>query len=264
MSSDALGLPWGERTLLMGVVNVTPDSFSGDGVLDPLDVARRIHRVVQEGADVVDIGGESTRPGHSPVPAAEELRRVLPAITSARDAGALVSIDTRKARVAREATRAGAVLVNDVSGISDPEMLAVVAEAQAALVLVHCRPLVSRVDIAGQVLADLDRLVEHATFSGVERGKLIVDPGFGFAKTWRDNLFLLRDLGRLRALEVPILVGLSRKATISKVLGVSHDDRLEGSLAAASAAVVNGADMVRAHDVKSTRQATAMVDALVR
>jgi dihydropteroate synthase len=156
------------------------------------------------------------------------------------------------------------VLVNDVSGISDPEMLAVVAEAQAALVLVHCRPLVSRVDIAGQVLADLGRLVEHATFSGVERSKLIVDPGFGFAKTWRDNLFLLRDLGRLRALEVPILVGLSRKATISKVLGVSHDDRLEGSLAAASAAVVNGADMVRAHDVKSTRQATAMVDALMR
>jgi dihydropteroate synthase len=264
VSKDALSLPWGERTFLMGVVNVTPDSFAGDGVLDPVDLTRRIERVVKEGADVVDIGGESTRPGYAPVAADEELRRILPAIRAARNAGAAVSVDTRKARVAREAALAGAVMVNDVSGLSDPDMLAAVAESQAILVLVHCHPLESSIDIAGQVLTDLRRLLERALSSGIAPEKLMIDPGFGFAKTWRDNLFLLRDLGSLRLLQVPILVGLSRKATISRVLGVSQDDRLEGSLAAASVAVVNGADMVRTHDVEATRQTTTMLDAVVR
>jgi dihydropteroate synthase len=250
----------------MGVVNVTPDSFSGDGVLDPDLVSRRIESVMEQGADIVDVGGESTRPGHIPVSAEEELRRVLPAIEEARGAGAIVSVDTRKASVAREAVQAGAGIVNDVSGLSDASMLQAVAQTGAALVLVHCRPVeVSRTeDLAGQVVADLRQLVERSTSLEIPRERLLIDPGFGFAKTWIDNLFLLRDLGRLSALKLPILVGLSRKATISKVLGVSRDDRLEGSLAAASVAVANGADIIRAHDVRATKRAVTMLDGLVR
>jgi dihydropteroate synthase len=257
---------WGERTFLMGVVNVTPDSFSGDGVLDPQLVSIRIRSVMEQGADIVDIGGESTRPDHTPVPVEEELRRVLPAIEAASSAGAVVSVDTRKARVASEAVEAGAGIVNDVSGLSDPSMLETVARTEAALVLVHCRPIdVSNPeDAADQVAVRLRHLVERSISAGIPRERLIIDPGFGFAKTWRDNLFLLRDLARLRYLELPVLVGLSRKATISKVLGVSRDDRLEGSLAATSVAVANGADVVRAHDVLETKRAVSMLDALVR
>lgn len=271
---------WGQRTYLMGVLNVTPDSFSGDGVAnDPAARRRRIAQLAVEQPDIIDVGAESTRPGARAVAEREELARVLPAIEDLRVVTDLpISIDTRKAEVARRALAAGADAINDVSGgAHDPEILEVAAEAGVPFVLTHNRraqAVTSRLgghyagveyaDLVRDILDDVETLLAHARRAGVSRNHIIFDPGFGFGKTPDQSLELLRRLSEFRVLGLPMLVGMSRKSFVGHVLDLSIDDRLEGSLAAATVAVAHGADLVRAHDVAATRRATALADAIYR
>jgi dihydropteroate synthase len=250
----------------MGVLNVTPDSFSGDGILDdPEAVVARAERLVGEGADLLDVGGESTRPGYVPVDAAEEMRRVFPVLESlAGRCAAPVSIDTGKASVAYGALERGATVVNDVSGLRDPDMISVVAGTKCGLILVHNDPELRGLDVVQGVQRGLERLVSRAIEGGVERSQLMVDPGLGFAKPWRQNLELLNRLAELRTLGLPIVVGPSRKATISRVLGVASTDRLEGTEALVAVSIAHGADLIRVHDCRPMARVARMVDAMVR
>ena len=259
----------------MGIVNVTPDSFSDGGMFDDAEAAvAHGARLADEGADLVDIGGESTRPGAEPVPAAEERDRVLPVIEGLRAAkpDVLISIDTRHAAVATDALAAGATVVNDVSGGADEEMLPVVAKAGAGLVLMHMRgepgtmqdtPLYD--DVVGEVHEYLRERVEAAIFAGVDADRLCVDPGIGFGKTVDHNLLLLRAIGVFRDLDAAVLVGASRKRFVGALSGADDPrDRFEGSLAAAILAAASGADIVRVHDVQATVRALRVADAITR
>ena len=267
---------WGERTHLMGVVNVTPDSFSDGGRHLELDAAvRHALALAEAGADLVDIGGESTRPGAVEVPLQVELDRVLPVIEAVHAASDVpLSVDTRKAAVAREALRVGAVLVNDVSGLGhDPALATVVAEAGAVLALMHIQgtPETMQVDpryddVVAEVIDYLSGRMDRAVGAGIARERIWIDPGIGFGKTAGHNLFLLRHLGELRVLGAPILVGTSRKRFIGALAGGRPpDERLSGTLASVAAvAVLHGADVVRVHDVVETKDALAVADAIAR
>ena len=274
-------LVWGARTYVMGVLNATPDSFSGDGVAAVAGaLERRVRQLADECPDVIDIGGESTRPGAAPVDAATELDRVLPAIEMVRRQApdTPISIDTCKAVVAEQAIAAGADAINDVSGLrDDPDLAGVAAALGVPVVLMHSRRARAVVtELGGQyrgvqyenVAADVTRegaeLVETALQAGIAREALIFDPGIGFGKTPAQNVELLRELETLREIGLPLLVGVSRKSFIGELTGRPPAERLEGSLAAAVAAVVKGADMVRVHDVAATRSALAVADALLR
>jgi dihydropteroate synthase len=256
----------------MGIVNVTPDSFSGDGLLGEAgDIVTRAveiaRRMVDEGADILDIGGESTRPGHAIIDEAEELRRVVPVVAAIREAlpETPISIDTTKAAVARAALDAGAVLLNDVWGTGpDDAMKRLAAERRVPIVLMHNRAEPVYRDLISEVEADLAAAVERAVAVGVPRGSIIVDPGFGFGKTAAQNLELLADLDRLRALGRPILLGTSRKSTLGKVLDLPADDRLEATLATTALGIRAGVDIVRVHDVRANVRAARMTDAIVR
>ena len=270
---------WGTRTYVMGVLNATPDSFSGDGVAaDREGLERRVRELVGEGPDMIDIGGESTRPGAAPVNAETELARVLPAIEAVRrhDLDIPISIDTRKAVVAERAIVAGADAINDVSGLrDDPEMAELAAGTGVPVVLMHSRRAravttalggqyrgVRYDDVAADVAREGQELVDAALEAGIAQQALIFDPGIGFGKTPAQNVELLRELETLRDIGLPLLVGVSRKSFIGELTGQAPADRLEGSLAAAVAAVAKGADMVRVHDVGATRRALAVADAL--
>ena len=257
---------WGSRTYVMGVVNATPDSFSGDGLAyDQKSILRRGRQLVTDGADLIDVGGESTRPSSVPVPVEEELRRVIPAITIlARNCPLPLSIDTSKAEVARRAVEAGASVVNDVSGLHDPDMLDVVRANDCGLVLVHNDSASGVQDVVRFVLDGWVSLVDRALRAGVSSRSLMVDPGLGFGKTWRQNLEVLARLTDLRALGLPILVGPSRKATISRVLGVEAHDRLEGTAALVAVSIAHGADAVRVHDCLQMRRVARMIDVVAR
>jgi dihydropteroate synthase len=249
----------------MGVINVTPDSFSGDGIVGPPEaVAALATRLEREGADVLDIGGESTRPGHTPVPVEEELQRVIPAVEAARSAVRIpISVDTTKGRVAREALAAGAAMINDVSGSRDPEVAEAVARADAWLVLVS-NGYAPQLDPVRFATEDLRRQISLATAAGVAADRIIVDPGLGMGKGWRENFAVMRGLAVMRELEQPVLVGPSRKGMIGRVLGVPPGDRVEGTIALITLCIANGADMVRVHDVREMAQAARMIDALGR
>jgi len=263
---------WGARTYLMGILNVTPDSFSGDGLLTGSDgaVARAVsqaERMVAEGADILDIGGESTRPGHRPVDDDEERRRVVPVVAAARAAlpGTPISIDTTKARVAEAALDAGADLINDVHGTRGvPELLAVAARRRTPIVLMHGRPQADHVDVVPEVLAELGRAVMGARAAGIPEELVIVDPGIGFGKTPDQNLELLRRLGELRVLGRPILLGTSRKSTLGLVTGLTPAERVEATVATTALGVAAGVDIVRVHDVRANRRAAMTADAVVR
>jgi dihydropteroate synthase len=267
---------WGERTFVMGVVNVTPDSFSDGGRHLERDIAvRHALALAAAGADLVDIGGESTRPGAGEIPVQVELDRVLPVIEAVRAASDVpLSIDTRKAEVARAALGSGAVLVNDVSGLGhDPALAGVVAGAGAALALMHIQgtPETMQVDpcyddVVAQVIAFLSDRIDRAVAAGVSRDRIWVDPGIGFGKTVGHNLFLLRHLSELRILGAPVLVGTSRKRFLGALAGgKAPDQRLPGTLASVAAvAVLHGADMVRVHDVADVKDALAVADAIAR
>jgi dihydropteroate synthase len=259
---------WGERTFVMGILNVTPDSFSGDGlgINDEAAVAQA-SRMVAEGADIIDVGGESTRPGAPEVSAAEEIARVVPVIKRLKaEIDVPVSIDTYKSEVAVAAVRAGANLLNDVWGLKrDPGLATVAARHRLPIVLSSSQRDAPVSDIVPAVIADLRRAIAQAEAAGVPPENIIIDPGFGFGKTVEQNLELLRRLGELKILGKPILLGTSRKSTIGKVLGdVSTSERLFGTVATTAIGIVNSADIVRVHDVKENAQAARMADAVAR
>jgi len=258
---------WGERTYIMGVINVTPDSFSGDGlggdVEAALDLARRL---VAEGADIIDVGGESTRPDFTPISADEELRRVIPVIENlAAEVSVPISIDTYKSEVARHAVEAGAVVINDVWGLRrDSKLAQVAAEEGVALIIVANQREIAYQDIVPEVMESLRRGMRLVLDAGVAWENIIVDPGIGFGKTLEGNLELIRRLGELRGLGRPILLGTSRKSMIGLVLALPPDQRLEGTAATVALGIANGADMVRVHDVLPMVRVSRMTDAIVR
>ena len=258
---------WGTRTFVMGIINVTPDSFSGDGLGTDADAAiAQGLRFALEGADIIDVGGESTRPGAEGVDAAEEKRRVLPVIERlAREIAAPISIDTSKAEVASAALEAGAVMLNDVWGLRrDPQMPGVLARFGVPAVVMHNQRGRPFRDVIGDIREGLETSIALATAAGVPRERLIVDPGFGFGWKEEHNLEMLRRLGELRSLGLPILVGTSRKSTIGAVLGLPAEERLFGTAASVALAIANGADVVRVHDVKEMLQVCRVADAVVR
>ncbi|HZA82704.1 MAG TPA: dihydropteroate synthase [Actinomycetes bacterium] len=267
-------LPTATRCLVMGVVNVTPDSFSDGGrYLDPDAAVAHGQALAAEGADLLDVGGESTRPGAGGVTEAVELERVLPVVEGlAASAGVPVSIDTRKAAVAAAALSAGAAMVNDVSaGRHDPELLAVAAQNKVPLVLMHMRGNPATMqddpsydDVVAEVEAFLDERCQAAEAAGVDHDALVVDPGIGFGKRDRDNYALLDDLARLTRLGHPVLVGTSRKGFIGRALDAPVDQRLEGTAATVVWAVQRGARIVRVHDVGPMVRAVRMTEALLR
>jgi len=264
---------WGERTFVMGIVNVTPDSFSDGGqFLDSAAAAAHGVEMVAQGAEIIDVGGESTRPGAAPVSECEELRRVLPVIQRlAAQVTVPISIDTQKPAVARAALQAGASVVNDIAaGREDDEMWRVVAEVNAGYVCLHMQgtPMTMQLrPVYGDVLQEVgDFFVERLgrlKQAGVEAVQVVLDPGIGFGKTLEHNLQLLAGLGRFTSLERPVLLGVSRKSFIGKLLGVEVPARLPAALACACLAVEAGAQMIRAHDVAETAQAVRMAEAIL-
>jgi dihydropteroate synthase len=262
----------GPGPFVMGVVNATPDSFSDGGRFLSLDAAvAQALRCAEEGADLVDLGGESTRPGAPPVPAEEEIRRVVPVIERLRARGFLlpISVDTSKGAVARAALAAGADLVNDVTGLSDPALAEAVAEAGAPVVLMHMRgtpaDMQSRAvyrDVVREVAAELEDALSRAGAAGIPRERTVLDPGVGFAKTAEQSVELLARVGELRSLGRPLLVGPSRKSFIGRITGAAVGDRLPGTLAAVTACVLAGVELVRVHDVAPAVQAARVAAAL--
>jgi len=258
------------RPLIMGVVNITPDSFSDGGLF--ADTARAVahaHRLIGEGADILDLGGESTRPGAAPVSLDEERRRVLPVLEALAAGGVPVSVDTRKPELMREAIAAGAAMVNDVTALSVPGALEAVAKGPVAVCLMHMQgdpgtmqanP--SYQDVVREVRDYLAGRVAAAERAGIARDRIVVDPGFGFGKTLEHNLSLLASLREFRSLGVALLAGLSRKAMLGKLTGREPQERVHASVAAALLAVQNGAQIVRVHDVAATRDALAVWQAV--
>ena len=273
MRIGARTFAWGERTYVMGIVNVTPDSFSGDGLLTGrsadvvADAVAQSRTMAAEGADLLDVGGESTRPGHVEVAEDEELRRVVPVIAAIRQAlpEMPISVDTTKPAVAEAALAAGADLVNDVWAVAPDDSLARVAAAHAApLVLMHNRAEPRYEDLVAEVIADLQAAIERAVGAGVAREQLIVDPGFGFGKTPEHNVAILAALGELRVLGRPILLGTSRKSTLGRILDLPADQRLEATLATTALGIAAGADVVRVHDVRANVRVARTADAIIR
>ncbi len=262
---------WGTRTFVMGILNVTPDSFSDGGAHDQFERAiAHAERLLAEGADILDIGGETTRPGSEGVSLELELARVLPVVRHlAAHTDAVLSIDTSKPEVAEAALAAGAHLINDVTGLGSPEMLRVLEQAGAPAVAMHMQgtPATMQVDpryddVVREVRAALAQALETARAAGVAR--VMVDPGIGFGKTQEHNLELMRHLAEFRALGAPLLVGTSRKGFIGKILDLPVDERVEGTMATVSLAVAQGADVVRVHDVKEAVRTVRVADAVVR
>jgi dihydropteroate synthase len=296
---------WGERTYVMGILNLTPDSFSGDGLLstskasssvdkehaarewDPTAVGElalaQARKFLAAGADILDIGGESTRPGSLPVPAGEEISRVLPAIRAiaAEFPSAVISVDTSKAEVAGEAFRAGAHMLNDVWALrADPQLAALAAHYKAAVVLMHNRSKPAHIemherigkayagaeyqDLMEDVKRELMESVQIARQEGIPEDHILLDPGIGFGKTVQQNLELINRLAEIRLLGFPVVLGPSRKSFIGHTLNLPPDQRLEGTAAAVAVGITRGADVVRLHDVEQMVRVVRMTDALVR
>ncbi len=266
-------LELGRRTLVMGVLNLTPDSFSGDGIHgDPGRAVERAHELVEAGADILDIGGESTRPGSAIVDADLELRRVVPVLERLGELSVPISVDTRRAAVAQAALTAGASILNDISGLGEgPQLASLVAGAGAGVVLMHMQGTPQDMqrdphyeDVVGQVATFLAARARAAREAGIGPESIVLDPGIGFGKTLEHNLALLAHLDALAEVGYPVLVGTSRKSFIGQLTGQPVETRLSGSLASVAVAIARGADIVRVHDVRETRQAVAVADAIVR
>ena len=251
----------------MGIINLAPDSFSGDGLAGDVAAAVELARRMEgDGADMLDVGAESTRPGSTPVSASTEADRLLPALeVICRAVRIPVSVDTYKASVARQAITAGASIVNDVWGLlADGAMARVIADAGVPAILMHNQREAKYDDLAPDVIARLHRIAEIARAAGIAEHNIILDPGIGFGKTADHNLELLRRLPELQGLGYPLLLGVSRKSTIGRVLGLPEDDRVEGTAATVAMSIAGGADIVRVHDVKQMVRVARMTDAIAR
>jgi dihydropteroate synthase len=255
---------WGSKTYVMGIINVTPDSFSGDGLGD--DQGRAVSQglqMVREGADMLDVGGESTRPGHQPITAGQEISRTQAVVARlGREAGVPISIDTYKLEVAEAAVEAGATMLNDIWGLSRSPSLAELASTRGcALVLMHNQ---DGTEYAGDLMEEIKRFlrasIDRAVEAGVPRERVLIDPGIGFGKTAEQNWVVMRRLQELRELGQPILIGTSRKSFIGKALDLPVDDRMEGTAATVTAAVLRGADVVRVHDVREMTRVVKIAD----
>jgi dihydropteroate synthase len=258
----------------MGVLNVTPDSFSDGGkFLKVEDAVRRGIKIAEEGADIIDVGGESTRPGSGPATIEEELSRVIPVIeTLSKKIDIPISIDTYKSEVAKKALDAGAEMINDISALRfDPKMKEVAAEYQVPIVLMHIKGTPKNMqenpyyeDVVKEITEYLKESIQMAKNGGIQEENIIIDPGIGFGKRLEDNLNILKNLEKFSILNCPILVGPSRKSFIGKILDLPVEERLDGSLAALAVAIMNGANIVRVHDVKESRRVAGLVDAILR
>ena len=260
-------LVWGRRTYVMGIINLSPDSFSGDGLgADLAAVVEQGLRFQAEGADFLDVGAESTRPGSTPIRPERELELLLPALTAlAAQVNIPISVDTYKSAVARPAIKAGAAILNDVWGLKyDPAIAAVAAETGAPLILMHNQQGREYRNLLPDIFASLQQSVAQALAAGVARDKIILDPGIGFGKTAEDNLEILRRLPEFRRLGFPLLLGTSRKSTIGRVLDLPVAERLIGTAATVALSIAGGADIVRVHDVREMAQVCRMSDAIVR
>ena len=262
----------GGRTLLMGILNVTPDSFSDSGLYFNKEkaIAHGL-RMVEEGADLLDIGGESTRPSSKPLELEEELRRVIPVIESLiKEVDVPISIDTYKSKVAQKAIEVGAEIINDISGLHfDPDLAQVAAKGNAPLILMHIRgtPETMQKDVHydslfSEILQYLKDSIQKAESAGLDPEQIIIDPGIGFGKTLDDNLLIIKNLSEFRVLGKPILLGTSRKSFIGKILNAEVEDRLEGTLSSIAIGVLNGAHIIRCHDVLQAKKAIAVADAI--
>ena len=256
----------------MGIVNVTPDSFSDGGKFNTTDKAvAHAMELVAQGADILDIGGESTRPGATPVPLDEELNRVVPVIKALAQAGVPLSIDTYKPEVMRAAIEAGADIVNDVCALQEPNALEIVAASKVGVCLMHMqgRPQTMQADpqyqdVVAEVTSFLATRLKAAEAMGISRERVLLDPGFGFGKRTAHNLTLLNHLSSLQSLGLPLLIGLSRKSVLGQVLGSAADERIHASIAASVVSVMRGANIVRVHDVKPTVDALKIVTAVMQ
>lgn len=278
---------WGERTYVMGILNLTPDSFSGDGLVAGEDLITRALAQADEflkaGADILDLGAESSRPGSQPVPAETELERLLPVLKTLRekDLPAIISVDTWKSKVAEECLKAGANWINDIWGLkADPQMAAVIADHKAGVVLMHNRSRPASVkdlgnlgksyegsdyaDFMGSIRSELQQSIEIARSAGIQDEKIVLDPGIGFGKSQEQNLGLINHLDELISLGFPLLVGPSRKSFIGQVLDLPVEEREEGTAAAVAVSILRGADIVRVHDIKPMVRVVRMTDAIVR
>jgi len=278
---------WRQQTIVMGILNLTPDSFSGDGLLSQADYQEKAlgqaTQFVQDGAHILDVGGESTRPGAQSVSAEEELTRIMPLVTAIKSKlpGTLISVDTYKAEVAEKVLQAGAHMINDVWGLrADPQMASVIARHNAHVVIMHNREArdnveiqqnlgghytkTTYVDLIVEVSNELLEGVKIAESAGIPHDHIILDPGIGFAKTVKQNLFLLNHLNEIAKLGYPLLLGVSRKSFIGYTLDLPPAERLEGSLAANAIGILRGANILRVHDVKQTVRLARMLDAVLK
>jgi len=262
----------GKRTLIMGIINVTPDSFSDGGAyMEPASALERAKRMVAEGADMIDVGGESSRPGSVRVPEEEELRRVIPVVRALAECVEVpISVDTSKSGVAEAALSEGAAYINDITSLrGDDRMAGVIAGHGAGVVLMHMKGDPATMqdgpfyeDVMGEILSYLGTSIEKAEEAGINPDKIIVDPGIGFGKELEHNLTVLRELSVLKCLGKPVLVGLSRKSIIGSLTGREVAERVYGSAAGAAAAVMNGADIIRVHDVGAMKDVVSVIDAI--
>ncbi|MCC3435888.1 MAG: dihydropteroate synthase [Oscillatoriales cyanobacterium] len=270
---------WGKRTYLMGVLNVTPDSFSDGGDFNTIESAlAQAENMVKSGVDIIDIGGQSTRPGAAEISLEEEIDRVIPVVQMLRQKADIfssvpISVDTTRAQVAKAAIEAGADIVNDISGATfDSEMLSTVAQLQVPIILMHIRgtpqtmqKLTDYQDLIGEILDFLESRIVAALDAGIDKSQIIIDPGIGFAKTYNQNLEILRQLPKFRGLDCPILVGVSRKSFIGHILNQPEaKQRIWGTAAACTSAIANSADILRIHDVREMHDVCLVADAIFR
>ena len=259
--------PIGERTYLMGILNVTPDSFSDGGKHNRREEAlRHASLLIEEGADIIDVGGESTRPNYTMISEEEEIARVIPVIDAIRKEFDIpISIDTYKSKVAQAACEAGADLINDIWGLKyDPEMARIVKEQEAAVCLMHNRKAIDYTDFREDFHQDLKESLVIAENAGISKDKIILDPGIGFAKTYEMNLYLINHLEELQEIGFPVLLGASRKSVIGLTLKETVENRLSGTIATSVMAVMKGCQFIRVHDVKENLRAIRMTEALLR
>ena len=258
-----------KRPLLMGILNITPDSFSDGGKYLTLNEAlKRAHEMIEEGVDIIDIGGESTRPGSEPVSADEELKRIMPIIEALKkDSDIAISVDTYKAEVMKEVIDIDVAMINDVYALSQPGAIDVIKHSKVGICLMHMQgtPQTMQINpqytnVVNEVKLFLEARANDLVSEGIDKSRMILDPGFGFGKTFEHNIELLQHLESFQSLKLPLLVGLSRKSFIRKILSGEHDDHLSGSIAAAIFSVIKGAKILRVHDIKETKSALKVIN----